>query len=94
VRKRRRRGDGQTGNNGEDRRECDRRDYPSRQRPTELVGQQRSRRVGSTGRGVDCFFADKRGRAVAQDQREQVEQADQPIAQTTDLRASFAVGTV
>jgi hypothetical protein len=40
-----------------------------------------------------CGPADE-GRAVAEHQGEQVEGADQPIAQTTDRRASFAVGTV
>ena len=78
VRERRRRGDGEPGDDREDRREGDARDDAEQHRPAELVGEQRGGRVGLARSGVDGLGADERSGAVADDQGEQVEAADEP----------------
>jgi hypothetical protein len=94
VGERRRRRDGQPGDHREDRREGDTGDDAEEPTATELVGQQRSGRVGLAGSGVDGVGADEGGGAEADDQGEQVEQADEPDRPLDRRRASLEVGTV
>ena len=77
VCERRRRGDGQAGDDGQDGRERHRRDDAEQDHAAELEGQQRRGRVLPAGRGEDPVRADERRRAVPEHQGEQVERTDQ-----------------
>ncbi|MPM29630.1 hypothetical protein SDC9_76170 [bioreactor metagenome] len=74
---RRRRGDGQAGDDREDRRERHTGDQRHQDGAAQLVRQGRSGRIGAARHRLDLLRADQPGGAEAEDHGEQVEQADQ-----------------
>ncbi|CAI7636275.1 unnamed protein product, partial [Penicillium discolor] len=78
VGERRRRRDGESGDDREDRGERHRGDEPQEHRTTELQRQQRGGRVHSPGSRGDHIGADERTGSVPEHEGQQVEPADQP----------------